>query len=533
MKKSQISLYFIVIGAFLLFISGNFLSEGLSRVGLDNALVSQRMAEGFDSFWLPSIDTPGTPDRSNYLPLGYWLGSWWYKAFGTNTFMAEKIYSLLTYLIVALLMIWVWKLTGRTRRSGWLPLVCWIMMPIVSWSATNNLLETTMTIFIMLSVAFLFKAQKAQFLGKTLPSSQKRQRKNRFARYLWVIVAALMMELAFMIKGFAGLFPIFFPFFYWLLVRRERIIYPIINTVLILVVWMVTLFIVVILSPTVYDVLYNYIHNQMIGGVLYVQTVTTRFWILHALVLQGAIPLAIAVIICLIRIKHRPFYRFMFYWRHKDQLTVDQAMRARTGWFFLCFGLSGLLPIMLGLKQQEFYLVPTLPFFALAMACLMYDILEDWVLEMDKVAHYVLMGLAVLLFGSGLILNISNIHKINTNKELLEDMQIILPYLESGETVLATHEIVENPEVAEYFYRYKDILLDTGNEHEHLLAMYSRKQIRHRGTLYVKVDIPSRYYNLYVIDSNSLKRDAIVDSVMMADSLAFVADSLALELSNP
>ena len=37
----------------------------------------------------------------------------------------------------------------------------------------------------------------------------------------------------------------------------------------------------------------------------------------------------------------------------------------------------------------------------------------------------------------------------------------------------------------------------------------------------------------YVIDSNSLKRDAIVDSVMMADSLAFVADSLALELSNP
>ena len=48
----------------MLFISGNFLSEGLSHVGMDNAVVAQRMSEGFEGFWMPSL-TPGNPDRSN------------------------------------------------------------------------------------------------------------------------------------------------------------------------------------------------------------------------------------------------------------------------------------------------------------------------------------------------------------------------------------------------------------------------------------------------------------------------------------
>ena len=77
--QRQTSLYFIVVGAFLLFISGNFLSEGLSHVGMDNAVVAQRMSEGFEDFWLPSLSAPGNPDRSNYMPLGYWIESVWRK----------------------------------------------------------------------------------------------------------------------------------------------------------------------------------------------------------------------------------------------------------------------------------------------------------------------------------------------------------------------------------------------------------------------------------------------------------------------
>ncbi|MBR4715980.1 MAG: phospholipid carrier-dependent glycosyltransferase [Bacteroidales bacterium] len=509
--KRQTSLYFIVIGAFLLFISGNFLSEGLSRVGMDNAVVSQRMAEGFEEFWLPSMGAPGNPDRHNYLPLGYWLESKWFQLFGDNSFMAEKVYSVLTYFIIAALMIWIWSLIGHNRKTGWLPLMYWITIPIVSWSATNNLLESTMTMFVLLSVVFLLKAGNASFIAHSRLALGKPTGPYRLSRTAWIVLAALMMELAFMVKGFAGLFPIFFPFLYWLIVRRERILFPAFTTGVILIIWMATVFIAVIVSPDIYHHLYNYLHGQMIGGMLHVQTVASRFYIIYVLIIQSIIPLIITAVLCVIRIKNRPFYRFLFFWRNRDKLTALQIERAKLGWFFFALGLSGIIPIMLGLKQQEFYIVPTLPFFAIAMACLLYELLEDWLERMNKTAERVLTGLAILIFGSGLLLNLSSIHKINSNQDLLSDMRLILPYLENGETLMVSNEVMESPEVAEYFYRYKKILFDTTPDHDHLLTMYSRAADLPTDMGFKKTDIPTRLYILYE-KVNEVETETVIDT---------------------
>lgn len=517
--KRQTSLFFIVIGAFLLFISGNFLSEGLSRVGMDNAVVSQRMAEGFEDFWLPSMTSPGNPDRMNYLPLGYWLESQWFHLFGSNSFMAEKVYSVMTYFILAALMIWIWSLMGQNRRTGWLPLMCWITIPIVSWSATNNLLESTMTMFILLSVAFLMKGGKASFIAQSRLALGKKTGPYRLSRTAWIVLAALSMELAFMVKGFAGLFPIFFPILYWLMVRRERVLFPIFTTGVILAVWMVTLFVVIIFSPDVYHHLYNYLHHQMIGGVLHVQTVASRFYILYVLLVQSIIPLLVIALLCIIRIKNRPFYHFMFYWRYRDKLSAVQIERSKLGWFFLAVGFSGIIPIMLGLKQQEFYIVPTLPFFAISMACLLYDLLEDWLERMNKTAERVLAGIAILLFGSGLLLNFNSIHKINSNQDLLTDMRLILPYLQTNEVVMVSDEVMQSSEVAEYFYRYKKITFDTVPCCNHLLTMYSNVDNFGDDYCFEKVDLPTRIYNLYERKAVEPEEDtATFDDI---DSLTF------------
>ena len=480
----------------MLFISGNFLSEGLSHVGMDNAVVAQRMSEGFEGFWMPSL-TPGNPDRSNYMPLGYWLESKWYDLFGSNSFMAEKVYSVLTYFILAALMIWIWMLIGQPRCSGWLPLLCWITIPIVTWSATNNLLESTMTMFILLSVAFLLKGNKASFIARSRLALDKEPGPYNLSRTGWIVLAALMMELAFLVKGFAGLFPIFFSFLYWIMVRRERILFPIFTTGVILTVWMVTIFIAILISPDIYNHLYNYLHHQMIGGVLHVRTVASHFYILYALVLQGIIPLIVLAVICLIRIKNRPFYRYLFYKRYSKKLTAEQSERARVGWFFLALGVSGLLPIMLGLKQQDFYLVPTLPFFAIAMACLLYNLLEDWLDNMNKIARCVLVALAVLIFGAGLLLNFNRLNKINSNQALLSDIRLILPYLSEGETISVSNEVMSSNEVAEYFYRYKKITFDTSKHHEHLMTMYTQANKITGGMHFEEIDLPTRQYKLF------------------------------------
>lgn len=519
--QRQTSLYFIVVGAFLLFISGNFLSEGLSHVGMDNAVVAQRMSEGFEDFWLPSLSAPGNPDRSNYMPLGYWIESVWYRIFGSSSFMAEKIYSVLTYFIIAALMIWIWTLLGQSRRVGWLPLMCWITIPLVSWSATNNLLESTMTMFVLLSVVFLLKAGRASFISQTRLALGKKTGPYRLSRTAWVVLAALMMELAFLVKGFAGLFPIFFPFLYWIIVRRERILFPVFSTGVILVIWMVTIFVAILVSPDIYHHLYNYLHHQLIGGVLHVQTVTSHFYILYVLLLQGFIPLLLTAIICIIRLKSRPFYRYLFFWRHTKKLTAEQIERSRLGWFFLAVGVSGILPIMLGLKQQDFYIVPTLPFFAIAMACLLYNLIEDWLERINKTAKRVLAAMAVILFGSGLLLNINSLNKINSNQVLLNDMRQILPYLSHGEVISVTDEVMSADEVAEYFYRYKNVTFDTIDSHEHLLSMYAQPETPSGDSYFKQMSLPTQQYKLF--ERTPLPAP---DTLGLADDDSFLIDSI-------
>ncbi|MBP5326671.1 MAG: phospholipid carrier-dependent glycosyltransferase [Bacteroidales bacterium] len=514
--QRQTSLYLIVVGVFMLLISGSFLSEGVSHAGMDNAIVSQRMAEGFEDFWMPSLSSPGNPDRQNYLPLGYWLESKWYALFGDNSFMAEKVYSVMTYFILAALIIWIWTLIGHSRRTGWLPLLCWITIPIVSWSATNNLLESTMTMFILLSVAFMIKGYKALHILKARKTVAKGAGRYQMSRMAWVFLSAVMMELAFLVKGFSGLFPVFIPFLYWLMVRRERIIVPIVTTSLILIVWMTTIFVVIFVSPDIYSHLYNYLHHQMIGGVLHVRTVESRFYILYVLILQSIIPIVIMMALFVLRLKSRPFYRHLFFWRNRGKLTADQINRSKIGWFFFVLGLSGLLPIMIGLKQQEFYIVPTLPFFAIAMSCIMYDMIEDWLENMNKVAQYVLGGLAIVIFSSGLLLNISSIHKVNSNHVLISDMKIILPYLDKGETICVSHEVMESSEIAEFFYRYKQINFDTVPDKDHLMTLFSQTKEYQKNTDYVKMDLPTSLYSLYTF----VEKEPVMDtmSIMCADT---------------
>lgn len=477
----------------MILISGSFLTEGISRAGMDNAVISQRMAEGFEDFWLPSLTSPGHPDRMNYLPLGYWLESQWYDLFGDNSFMAEKVYSVLTYFIIAALMIWIWMLFGMPKSTGWLPLVCWITIPIVSWSATNNLLESTMTMFVLLSVAFMFKTFNAVAVGQSRKMVNKSISEYRLKVVVWTVLSALAMELAFMVKGFSGLFPIFLPVIYWLVVRRGRLIYPLLLTILIFIVWVVTLFVAIFISQDIYSHLYNYLHHQMIGGVLHVQTVSSRFYIVYVLVVQAIIPLLLLAACCLIRIKRRPFYKYVCYWRYSEELSAVRIEHSKMGWVMFALGLSGILPIMLGLKQQEFYIVPTLPFFALSMGCLMYDLLEDWLQNINDVAHKVLVALAVLIFGSGLVLNAASLHKINSNEELLSDMIVILTYLHDGESVSVSKEVMQNPEVEEYFYRYKQIVFDSTEGRRHYISMYANVD----RDSYEDMALPTQVYRMY------------------------------------
>lgn len=487
-ERKQWHCYMIVIGIFLLLISGSFLSEGIGHDGLENAIVSQKMADGFRDFWLPTLeDNSSTDQMQSYLPLGYWLESRWFKLVGLS-FVAEKVYSVLSFVIIGLLIVWIWRLAGNERRTGWMPMLLWIVTPIVSWSATNNLLEGTMTVFILLSVAFLLLAHPTEDAVGLTPR-----------RMLLVFASAIMMELAFLTKGFPGIFPLLFPLIYWFFGRKEKIMYPIADMMGIVSVWGISLLLCIIFLPGTGETLSYYLHHQLIGGVRHVQTVASHFYILYALVVQMALAVVLTIVVVAVRLKHRSFSQHFFYWKHRDELTEDELRHIRCFYRFLFLGLAGVLPIMLGLKQQDFYLIGTLPFFALSLASFMEDLVLDWLNKMNKVAYGILTGLAIVVMGAGVLLNLNSIQKVNTSLDLLTDMKEILPQLQEGETVSVSPELLdaEGGEAEDYFYRYKEVVFDTAMGHEHMLTLYTSVDHMNLDGRYRPVNIQTETYKLY------------------------------------
>ncbi|MCR4829505.1 MAG: hypothetical protein K5864_08590 [Bacteroidales bacterium] len=517
----NISLYFIVVGLFLLLISGTFLSEGMAHIGLDNAVIAKKMASGFEGFWLPKINSQAS-DPSGYLPLGYWLQSQWFHLVGDGSYLAEKFYSVLVFFLMGMLVVWIWKLLGAPKGSGWTPLFCLIMIPLVTWSATSNLLEGTMTLFVELAVVFILLGRNAATRAvarhvKRGGSAKRNAVHVIFTAYppiriVCAVLAALMLEMAFMVKGVMGIFPIIFPLIYWLFTRRERLLCPLFSVGVMVGTWILSLFAVMLFSPTVYFHLYNYLHHQLIGGVLHVQTVASHLYILYVLVVQLAIPLSVMIVLALIRARKMPLSSVLFYGKlrtkRKVNLTAEQINLSRMGWVFFTTGMVGVLPIMLGLKQQDFYIVPTLPFFAISLGCFFYNLLEEWLEHTGKLAGRLLAAFAVIFFLSGLMLNLNGIHKISSNADLLHDMKLILPMLDKGETISVSNELLQDPEVGEYFYRYKDINFtvdpcDSGHcdhpDHwqRYLLMEYSELKNLPEGICYRSTELSTRCYFLY------------------------------------
>lgn len=88
------------------------------------------------------------------------LQSIFFRIFGDHLFV-DRLYSLLTAIVQAILIIQLWKFIfkGQDKLSkfSWLPMLLWIIIPVVSWSYSNNMLENTMGIFDCLSVILLLR----------------------------------------------------------------------------------------------------------------------------------------------------------------------------------------------------------------------------------------------------------------------------------------------------------------------------------------------------------------------------------------
>ena len=423
-------------GLWLILLSGSLLAEGMFVDGVTYAGISRNMAQDEGSLWNPFYTATLYPVFHQHPPLALALESLFFRLFG-DSLAVEKIYSVFVFILTGLLICLVWKKMTGNFKSGWLPLLLWISIPIVSWSATNNLLEGTMSFFVMASVLFMMNGIEGN-------------------KWCWTLLASVMLFFAFLSKGFTGLFPLAFPLFCWLFGKKISFKDALIDTLLLVAGLAFCFTVLFIVSPNALSAIKDYLNIQVLKGITTEKTVDSRFFIVGRLVSEVAIPLAIVAVASLVA----------FFTKHYSKSN------GASGWFyvFLALGLSGVLPIMISVKQSGFYMLAALPFFALAFAGFAAGHIQFETLFVGAKPKKAVIILSSMVLIVGLALNLTKIGKYGRDEALLTDMKTILPYLDENEIVSIPQKDFSNWGNHAYFMRYGKVSLDPVGEHNHLVA---------------------------------------------------------------
>jgi len=427
-RSNNTPFWLLLIGLFLILVSKNLLTEGMFLDGVTYACISRNMACGLGSFWNPSYTQTIGHVFHSHPPLAFGLEALFFKVLGDHWWV-EKLYSVLAFLFIGLLIALIWKRTTNNLRWAWLPLLFWLVMPLATWCATNNMLENTMSVFVLFSVYLMIVGY---------------QRNHK----IWLFLSAVALLLAFLSKGFTGLFPLVFPILYCAFDQKRKWIQGPIDSLILLVSIAVFAGIMFLVCPGSFGYIKDYIRLQVIGGGLHEATASSRFYIVFALLQQLMIPyvIAMALVICKARSKvNNKVFEF----------PPDKA------WFyvFLIMGLVGVLPIMVSVKQRDFYMLAALPFFALACGHITLSMLTLWLPKITpKVRGWMTLGAGCLVL-LGVVLNVVHIGKYGRDEALIEEVKQRIAEYEGNNVIEITPEEYTQWAKHAYFMRYGKISL--------------------------------------------------------------------------
>lgn len=323
--------------------------EGMFLDGVFYANISRNLAVGMGDIW--SMQYSLTQNRlfCGHPFLVFWIQSFFFKLLG-DSFLTERFFTLINAILSAgcIHVLWQTLFPNQHRWSfSWLPIFLWLTIPLTFWAYRNNILENTLTIFTLLSTICIIKAID--------------QRDWR-----WWLISGFWMVAAFLSKGLVGLFPLAIPLIYGVVINKTHMSTLFLHTVSL--VGAMTLFslILILLFPEALDQLTCYMNTQVLPSLkneLEV-TVESRFSIVYKLLLELIFPIFL-VLLFLIKYRKSRFIHIFPHWR--------KAL------FLLLIGMAASLPIMVSLKQRKFYLLPSIPYYTMAVSALLLPFIEKWI----------------------------------------------------------------------------------------------------------------------------------------------------------
>jgi len=438
-----IHFYIPVVGIFLVIVSRALLSDGMFMDGLMYATISKNLSMGLGTFWQRHMTDTFSPVYIDHPPLAFGLESIFFRILGDSRFV-ERFYSLLAIFLTGLIIVTIWKSLGKKSSTGWLPLFLWIAIPSVTWASVNNMLENTMGIFICLSVLFYIKSQRSN-------------------RILLLFFSGLMLSFGFLTKGFVTFYPLTFPFFLWLFSRKTKFWSVVTDTLVILASSVLPMIVLFSSMAEARDVLPKYIAITF-NLVANLATKDSRFYIVYRLLME-LLPILGIILVFLI-----------FYWRKKLPINqLNNNLYVAVPFFFL--GLSGVLPIMITRVQSGYYLLTSLPFFAISLGLIVIPLVETLLerINYNTIGYKLFKLFGIAVFSLGIILSIYFSGHISRDQNKIKDMRVIITELPENSTINILPEMYSDYSLHGYYGRYKNISLDPdlNNKHKYLLIRNS------------------------------------------------------------
>lgn len=440
----------MLVGAiFLALVSGSLLTTGMFMDGLIYSNIAANMAEGVGSFWHPVYTATHHPDFYIHPPLALGLLALFYKVLGVQLWVT-KLYTVITTLLCALLIYRLWLRLGGKKETGWMPLLIWTLIPVVTRFANQCMLENTMVLFDLGAILLLLRPNHKALNG---------------------LLAGLLLAAAFMTKGFTGLFPLVLPLLLWLFDRRKGM--PA-QTLAMVAGLLLPLAVIVLAVPEARTYFSNYMEIQVLAG--WSQGEVQRWQILLYFLRNIVIVVVVVAVVVL------------------GNKGVGWKP-TREQWALWALVACAVLPMMVSTRQREFYLLTAMPLVAVLLALLIEEPVTRWLKPSTS-----MFVAAVVACVCAMAFDVLNYGKPGRDALLQRDMKVIAPCLERGELVTVPTPLYFDYKLQGYYYRECRVSLGDQERCRHLLTTAEYPA----DSTYREVPLPTEEYKLYELKTEKI-----------------------------
>lgn len=433
-------LYFLGAAVTFLILSPLF-QKGCFIDGMLYKTVAYNYAEGQGSFWSMKFTNTSMREFCEQPPLYFYLLGIFYKIFGDH-YLTDRFFTLLLFLLFIFVFNEIIKrLFKNSVPYLLLSLFFLVAVPVFCWSYVNQVIEPLLCVQVALAILFFIRFVES---GKRV----------------FILLFAGTLYLLFATKGFQSCFVIVLPLSYALVSKfRKNNYYFFAVSGLVFIAALV--FCLKLYLPAAkwfacyYDARLVLTMNNVGNTTGNHLEIIGRFFS-ELIVCLGSV----VILISYLKIKKKYPARFVFRNFMDNKIALSLLLTAFAGSF----------PYAVSLVQRGFYLIPSFICFVLAVV---YGLKRYWLFfffGLRKVSDLrTIQILMPAVFLAALVYSALHFTDYKRNKELLKDIELILPHLNKNETIVIDEARWNDFSLHAYLYMAKQISLSADKKAGKLL----------------------------------------------------------------